>query len=103
MDLSNCPAAIVENILRLVPGVITAEPLRSILVLADFSGAMFSEEALRLMKEAAVFDKSYIKKTAWVGAEDFSYDFLKTISSYALREFPRFRNREEVLEWLVRE
>jgi hypothetical protein len=27
------------------------------------------------MKEAAVFDKAYVKKSAWVGADNFPYEF----------------------------
>jgi hypothetical protein len=40
-------------------------------VLADFTGASIDVEAIRAMKESAVFDKPYIKRSAWVGAEKF--------------------------------
>jgi len=103
VDCSHCPAATVEEIVRKVPDVVAAQPPRSVLILADFTGAAFNSETLRCMKEAAVFDKPYIRKTAWFGAEDIPYEFTKILSSYSLREFPSFKTREEALEWLVKD
>jgi hypothetical protein len=70
---------------------------------ADFTGAAFDAEVLRVMKETAVFDKPYIKKSAWVGTEEIPYDYIQTLTTYSLREFPSFKSRDEALEWLVKE
>jgi hypothetical protein len=69
----------------------------------NFTGAAFSEEVLRAMKEAAVFDKPYVKKSAWFGAEDIPREFMKTMSRYSLRDFPSFKSREDALEWLLQD
>jgi len=53
------------------------------------------------MKESAVFDKPYIKKSAWVGAESFSEAFRDNLKSFSRREFPTFNNRQEALDSLV--
>jgi hypothetical protein len=103
VDFSHSPAALVEEIVRKVPDVVATQPLRSVLILADFTGASFNAEALRAMKEAAVFDKPYIKKTAWLGSEDIPDEFSQAMSRYSLREFPSFKSREEALEWLVQD
>ena len=71
VDLSNCSTAEVERIVRAVPEVVTTRPRASVLILSDFTGASFDEEAIRAMKESAVFDKPYVKRSAWVGAENF--------------------------------
>jgi hypothetical protein len=42
---------------RAVPDYVTAQPLGSVLLLVDFTGASFDQEALRAMKECAAFDK----------------------------------------------
>jgi hypothetical protein len=55
------------------------------------------------MKEAAVFDKPFIKKTAWVGAENLPDVFSESIRSFSRREFPSFETREEALAWLVKD
>jgi hypothetical protein len=41
---------------------VTARPGASVLILSDFTGASFGQEAIRVMKETAVFDKPYSVK-----------------------------------------
>jgi hypothetical protein len=77
VDLSHCAAAEVEKVLRELPEVVTTRPRGSVLIFSDFTAASFDAEAMRVMKETAVFDKPYIKKTAWVGTEAFPEDFSK--------------------------
>ena len=101
VDLSNCPAERMEKILREVPEVVSTRPLGSVLIFSDFTGAKFNKEAVRVMKETAVFDKPYIKKTAWIGADDFPYEFAESLRSFSRREFPTFKSREDALAWLV--
>ncbi len=103
VDLSLCSAAQVEGILRQVPEVVTTRPLRSVLIFTDLTGASFDKDAIRVMKEAAVFDKPYVKKTAWVGAESFPPEFRKSLSSFSGRTFPSFQTRDEALAWLVKD
>jgi hypothetical protein len=101
LDFSNCSAFEVEQIARAAPETVTAQARGSVLLLADFSGASFNDEALRTMKESAVFDKPFIKKSAWVGAETFPHAFKQKLRTFSGREFPTFKSREEALTWLV--
>jgi len=55
------------------------------------------------MKEAAVFDKPYVKKSAWVGAKNFPKVISESMKSFSRREFPSFETREEALTWLVKD
>jgi hypothetical protein len=103
VDLSNCSGSEVATIVRAVPELVTTRPRNSVLILSHFTGASFDEEAVRLMKEAAVFDKPFIKKTAWVGAEDLPDVFSESIRSFSRRDFPSFETREEALTWLVKD
>jgi len=101
VDLSNCPAWEVEKIVRTVPDHVTAQPPGSVLILADFTGTSLDAEARRAMKESAVFNKLYVKKSAWVGAESLAEDFYAEIRAFSRRELPSFRTRAEALAWLV--
>jgi len=101
VDLSNCSAVEVQKIARAVPEFVTTQPRGSVLILSDFTGASFNKEAVRAMKESAVFDKPYIKKSAWVGAESFPKAFKDDLKSFSRREFPTFKNRQEALNSLV--
>lgn len=46
-----------------VPNVVSNRPLRSILVISDFTGASFDKGAREAMEESAAFDKPYVKKS----------------------------------------
>ena len=101
VDLSNCPVNQVEEIVRRVPDYITVQPLSSVLVLTDFTGASFDRDATRAVKETAVFDKPFVKKSALIGTEDLPASFYEELKSYSRRELLIFETREEALEWLA--
>jgi hypothetical protein len=101
VDLTGCSGPQVEEIVRLVPDYVTNKPVGSVLALADFTGAAFDHDAVRAMQQAAVFNKPYIKKSAWVGAENLSHSFREEIRRFSGRDFPMFKNREEALKWLT--
>lgn len=101
VDFSDCSAREVERIARAVPEYVIVQPRGSVLVLSDFTGASFDQEALRAMKESAVFDKPYIKKSAWFGADNLPQVFEQSLKDFSRRQFPTFKSREEALRWLV--
>jgi len=101
VDFSNCKAHEVEAITRKVPDYVTTQPLRSVLVLTDFAGASFDRDALLVMKETAVFDKPYVKKSALIGTGSLPPEFYEDMKNFSRRELPIFTSREEALKWLV--
>ena len=90
VDLSHCSAAEVEKVYRELPEFVITRPLSSVLILSDFTGASFDGEAMRVMKETAVFDKPYVKKSALVGIESLPREFYENLKSFSRREFPVF-------------
>jgi hypothetical protein len=103
IDLSNCSSDRVSKIFRTVPDFVTTHPLGSVLILSDFTGASLDEEAMRVMQQTAVFDKMYVKKSAWVGTENFPPEFSENLRLFSRREFPAFKTRNEALAWLAKE
>jgi hypothetical protein len=103
VDLSSCSAVEVEKIVRAIPELVTTRPRGSLLVLSDFTGASFDEDAIRTMKETAVFDKPYVKKSAWVGTEGLPTSFSKDMTKFSGRQFRSFQDRDEALSWLVKD
>ena len=83
VDFSNCPANEVEEIARAVPDYITVQPRGSVLVLTDFTAAVFDRDAVRAVKETAVFDKPYVKKSALIGTEDLPASFYDELKSFS--------------------
>jgi hypothetical protein len=107
IDLSDCSAAEVEEVFRAVPDVVTTQARASVLILCDYTGASFDLEAIRVMKETAVFDKPFVKKSAWTGRaklpQAISENLAEKLGIFSRREFSAFRTREEALAWLAKD
>ena len=101
VDFTNCTPQEVESVLDETRQVITEQPQHSVLVLADFTGAQFSREAVTRLKEVATHDRPYVKRAAWVHAESLPKVFYDAIKAFSQREFPTFETREQALEFLV--
>ena len=101
IDLTNC---IAEEVIELLPEVqrtVTAQPPKSVLTLSDLTGAQFSRAAVTRMKEVAVFDRPYVQRAALVGAESLPQVFYEALRTFSQREFRRFNALEEAMDWLV--
>jgi hypothetical protein len=92
IDFSNCTAAEVERIARIVPDYVTAEPQKSVLILSDFTGASFDKDALRTMQQSAVFDKPFVKKSALIGTGTLPRQFHEALKTFSQRELPLLFN-----------
>jgi len=103
VDASNCSAAEMLKLARIVPRYVMTEPRSSVLMLADFTGAEFDRAAITSMKESAVFDRPHIKKSAWVGTENLPRVFYEHIKVFSQRDLPTFKTREEAMDWLVKD
>ena len=86
-----------------IQDIVTERPKGSVLVLADFAGAEIDKEVATRMKEVLVFDRPYVKKAAWVGAENVPKVFYERFKQFSQRDLPIFDTREEGLEWLVKD
>jgi len=100
-DISHCTPREVETLALLVPSYVTSEPRGSVLLLADFTGAEFDRIAIDRLKEAAVFDRPHLKRSAWVGIEKLPKVFYEHIKNFSQRDLPAFKTREEAMDWLV--
>jgi hypothetical protein len=83
--------------------IITAQPRDSVLALADYTGANMDRQVATRIREVLVFDRPYVKRSAWVGVEHLPKAYYESFRMFARRDFPTFRSREEALEWLVNE
>lgn len=101
IDLSNCTPEQVQKICRLVPGYVSAEPRGSVLLLADFTGATFNKDAVASLKEATVYVRPHLKRSAWIGVESLPKVFYDNIKSFSQRDLPTFKSRKEALDWLI--
>jgi hypothetical protein len=77
IDLSNCSPDNVDTIFRTVPDLVTTRPLGSVLVLSDFTGASFDEEAILVMQETAVFRQAVHQEVRICGNGQLSSGILR--------------------------
>jgi len=103
VDVTNCTTPEMIELGRLVPSYVSSEPHGSVLLLADFSGSKFDKAAVETLKQAVVFDRPHIKRSAWVGVEGMPKVFYENLKAFSQRDLPTFKTREEALDWLVSE
>ena len=101
LDFTGCSSEEVADISDQVPAIVTKEPSDSVLVVADFSGAEFSREAVEHIKIATAFDRAFVKRAAWVLTHNLPQTLYDSVRSFSAREFPIFATREEALDYLV--
>ncbi|HEV2698801.1 MAG TPA: hypothetical protein VGU90_12460 [Terriglobales bacterium] len=101
VDVSNCTSEQFSRIARLVPASTVTQAPGSVLLLADFTGAHIDKDALEILKQATVFDRPHLKRSAWVGVESLPKVFYENIKSFSRRDLPVFETREQALEYLV--
>ena len=95
-----------EEVLRTmdeVEHVIAGEPADSLLTLSDFTGTVFDKGAADRMKVVAAKDRPHVHRAAIVGAENIPDVYFHNLESFSARHFPKFKTREEALDWLAAE
>jgi hypothetical protein len=95
-----------QEILDLLPKIqvtVSDKPRGSVLVLADFCGAEIDKAVAMRIKEVLAIDRPYVKRSAWVGTETLPKVFYEGFKQFSQRDFPKFKTREEAVEWLVKD
>jgi hypothetical protein len=103
IDFRDLTSEQVLEVVEQVQEVVTAQPRDSVLTLADYTGSSIDRQVATRIKEVLVFDRPYVKRSAWVGVEDLPKAFYESFRMFSRRDFPTFRTREEALDWLVSE
>lgn len=84
-----------------VEHIVTSEPPDSLLTLSDFTGTQFDRESADHMKVVATKDRPHVRRAALVGAESIPDVYFRNLESFSARHFPKFKTREEALDWLT--
>ena len=81
--------------------LIAKSPDGSLLTLADFTDAQVDKTVATRMKEVLALDRPHVKRSAWVGTEKLPKVFYENFKTFSQRDFPKFRTREEAIDYLV--
>jgi hypothetical protein len=101
IDFSHCPAKELLLLLDQVRADIARHAPGSVLTLADFEGAQIDKAVATKAKEVLVFDKPFVKRSAWVGTESLPHVYYEHFKSFSQRDLPTFKTRDEAMDWLV--
>jgi len=101
LDFSNCSAEDMATLVERVPSVVTNEPPRSVLLVADFSGAEFNRDAVEEIKITTALDRPYIKRAAWVLTDNLPKTLYDSICNFSARDFPVFDTLDKAMYYLV--
>ena len=102
-DFSHCSVKEMMLLLDQVKASVARHEPGSVLVLADFSGAQVDKAVATRIKEVLVFDRPYVKRSAWVGTDSLPHVYYENFKSFSQRDFPTFKTREEAMDWLVQQ
>ncbi len=101
VDVSHCEPAEIISLLPDLQDQISQCPENSVLTLADFTGAHVDKTVATRIKELLVFDRPYVKRSAWVGTESLPHVFYENFKTFSQRDFPTFKTRDEAMDWLI--
>jgi len=101
IDHSHSTPEEVRRTMDEIEHIIAAEPPDTVLTLSDFTGTEFDKAAADRMKVVAAKDRPHVHRAAFVGAESIPDVYFRNLESFSARRFPRFKTREEALDWLT--
>jgi len=84
-----------------VEHIVISEPPNSLLTLSDFTGTEFDKTSADRMKVVAAKDRPHVRRAALVGAGRIPDVYFRNLESFSARHFPKFKTREEALDWLT--
>src|SRR5215472_14518607 len=94
VDCTKCTPAELAGVADKLPSFVTQEPPNSVLILGDFTDAQFDKESVEHIKVAAVFDRSHVKRAAWVTNENLPKALFDSIRTFSQRQILIFHSRE---------
>src|SRR5438067_12793398 len=71
--------------------VVDSQPRNSVLMVINVTGAKFSKEVLTRAKEANVYDRPYVRRSAVVGVADQPKAAVEAVSMFAKKQWEAFR------------
>jgi hypothetical protein len=103
VDFTGCTPPQVQDLTLAVRIFVTNQKKHSVLILVDFGGIRVDKELLQSFKEATALDKPFVRRVAWINAENFHPTLKKSLQDFSTRNFPVFPSRAAALEYLTAE
>jgi hypothetical protein len=103
IDYTHCTAQQMQLLLEYVRITVAQHARDSLMTLADFTGAEVDRNVATRIKEVLTLDRPFVRKSAWVGADELPRVFYEGFKTFSKRDFPLFKTREDAMAWLLRD
>lgn len=103
LNFSHATAPQMIPLLDKVKTTIAQQGPKSVLALADYTGAEIDHSVAMKIKEVLTLDRPFVKKSAWIGSEHIPHALMENFHFFSQRETVTFKTREDALDWLVEE
>ena len=103
LDFSHATAQQMLLLLEHVRITVAQHGRKSLVTLADYTGAEIDRTVATKIKEVLTLDRPFVRKTAWLGTESISHAVMENFQSFSRRAIATFKTREEALDWLAEE
>jgi hypothetical protein len=103
IDYSHCDVAALKSVAEEGHRVIAREPLNSVLTLNDVTGTGFDQASVEVLKAKVAANTPYVKRAALVGISGLQRLIYEAVKLFTKRSIPLFPNRQEALDYLVKD
>jgi len=90
LDASQATAQQMLLLLEYAQIMVAKHARESLLVLADLTGSKIDRTVATRVKEVLALDRPFVKKTAWVGAENIPHALMDSFHTFSQREIVLF-------------
>ena len=101
VDLSHATAHEILRLQEEIRMTVAQHERKSLLTLADMTGAEIDRTVATRIKEVLTLDRPYVKKTAWVGTDSIPHALLESFHQFSQRTIVLCKTREEAMDRLV--
>jgi hypothetical protein len=103
IDYSHCNVALMKAVTEEMHRVISRERLNSVLTLNDVTGTSFDQESVEVLKSRVAANAPYVKRAAVIGISGLQRLIYEAVKLFTKRSIRSFSNRQEALDYLVRD
>ena len=103
INYADCDIAMLKAVAEEMHRVISREPPKSVLTLTDVTGTSFDTESVGVLKSRVAANAPYVKRAAVIGITGLQALIYEGVQRFSQRSIPLFPNRQQALDWLVRD
>src|SRR6476659_780187 len=103
INYSHCDVAMLKAVAEEGHRVIAREQQNSVLTLNDVTGTNFDKESVAVLQAMVAGNAPYVRRAAVIGISGLQRLIYEGVQAFSRRRIPLFENRQQALNWLVRE